>query len=126
MTLITTRATGAERIAIERQRQLVDEGYDDEHDDEHTNFALALAASCYAASAAGTRIFVQNEFATGFVFEDPWPWGNHFDRRPYDSNDVLKEPTDDQAIRMLEKAGALIAAEIDRLLRAREKAEKKA
>lgn len=108
---------GVERIARERARQISEEGYDDVHDDEHGGSEIAMAAACYAASAADKRIYVMEEFAASVSFIDPWPWDERFDNRPYYGN-VLQEPESDaQRIRMLEKAGALIAAEIDRLLR---------
>lgn len=104
--------TGAERIAAERERQIDSEGYTPKNDDEHDGGQLALAAACYASPE---RLYVQREFAAGVSFVDPFP--DHWpDSRPYNGN-VLKDPTDKQAIRLLEKAGALIAAEIDRLLR---------
>jgi len=108
---------GAERIAKERARQISEENYDEWHDDEHDGAEIAMAAACYAASAASSRIYVMKEFAAGVTFDDPWPWDDCYDKRPYDGN-VLREPVSDaQRIRMLEKAGALVAAEIDRLLR---------
>jgi hypothetical protein len=112
--------TGVERIAIERMRQIEVEDFDATHDDEHDGAELALAAACYAASVAHAKIYVRRDFAASVSFSDPWPWEAQFDRRPYDGN-VLKDPDDDQSIRLLEKAGAMIAAEIDRLLRAQEK-----
>lgn len=107
--------TGVERIAAERARQVEKEGWSPEHDDEHDDGSLALAAVCYAAPV---RVYVRQVFAAGESFFDPWPWDEGADRRSYDGN-VLKDPTDDERIRLLEKAGALIAAEIDRLLRAK-------
>ena len=105
--------TGAERIADERQRQIDKEGYKAEHDDEHTDGSLAWAAVCYAAPEA---VYVRRDWATGIHFEDPWPWSDEFDKRSD------RKPTMSQRIRLLEKAGALIAAEIDRLLRERDRA----
>lgn len=116
---------GAERIAKERARQISEEDYDDVHDDEHGGAEIALAAACYAASAANSRIYVMKEYAAGVSFDDPWPWDEGYDKRPYDGN-VLREPVSDaQRIRMLEKAGALVAAEIDRLLRKRMRSDAK-
>lgn len=108
--------TGAERIAAERQRQTEKLGWTPAHDAEHTDRSLALVAVCYAACSAGERAYVRREFAAGVKFIDPWPcsWAPRWDRRPYDGN-VLQVPTLAQRIRMLEKAGALIAAELDRL-----------
>jgi hypothetical protein len=113
--------TGVERIAIERTRQVEKEGYDAAHDDEHGSGDLAVAAACYAAASCGLRIYEKQEFAAGMSFVDPWPWEG-YDARPYDHHGGgFKDPDDDQALRLLEKAGALIAAEIDRVLRARER-----
>ncbi len=106
---------GLERIARERQRQIEKLDWTPEHDDEHEGGELAMAAACYASP---DRIYVQQGFAAGLAFVDPFPWGPSADARPYNGN-VLKSPTDAQRLRLLEKAGALIAAEIDRLLRAK-------
>lgn len=126
---------GAERIAKERARQLTDAcGYDDEKDDVgggwtakhddavHYGGQLALAAACYAAAAASEPIFSERRSVDGVYFVDPFPWSKGGrgapceDARPYNGN-ALRDATDDEAIRLLEKAGALCAAEIDRLLR---------
>ena len=84
--------TGIERIAAERKRQIGVEGWTAEHDSRHLIGELARAAACYALHASGERRV--------FAF---WPWGNEW-----------WKPSKNQ-IRDLEKAGALIAAEIDRL-----------
>jgi hypothetical protein len=104
---------GATRIVDERKRQIEKEGWTPEHDDQHGESELALAAVCYAAPEP---LYVHRSFnvnGSDHHFVDPWPeeWGDIWDKRP------AKKPTDAQRIRMLEKAGALIAAEIDRLLR---------
>lgn len=107
-----TRSTGAERIAAERARQIADEGFDGDHDDENNdNGELALAAICYAAPE---RIYVVDDRGPGISFVDPWPWDRVWDKRS-----ERKKPTTKERLRALEKAGALIAAEIDRLERAR-------
>lgn len=103
---------GVARIAKERKRQTDKLGWSPEHDDAHDGGELAMAAACYAAPE---RLYVRQEFADGLTFVDPFPWPGA-DKRPHNGN-VLKEPTDAQWLRLLEKAGALIAAEIDRLLR---------
>ena len=100
---------GIELIAEERQRQIEVEGWTFEHDSEHWNQSLVKAAACYAL---GTRKFErqfgneQNRITLDFNF---WPW----------SDDSWK-PTPDNRIRELQKAGALIAAEMDRLLNLKE------
>jgi hypothetical protein len=110
---------GAERIRLERERQRTVEGYDAKHDDGHDGEDLAWAASCYAAPE---EIYVEHRYASGVEFSDPFPtgWG---DTRPRNQkNEIICLDTNSKSnrekrIRQLEKAGALIAAEIDRLLR---------
>lgn len=96
--------SGAERIAAERRRQIESEGWTPEHDDKHVQGELARAAAGYALSAAG--------YAKDMVY---WPaWSQEWDKRPGPHASRAEK------IRALEKAGALIAAEIDRLLRLEE------
>ena len=95
--------TGAELIAIERQRQIDEEGYSIEQDvatygQLGREADLPLAASSYAIPADYLD-FNQNGIP------ELWPW-----------SDVFWRPTPDDRIKELTKAGALIAAEIDRLL----------
>lgn len=82
--------TGAERIAAERDRQIVEEHWTAEHDNKHTDGALAHAAAVYASD----RVDIT----------DVWPWP---DEKPKIKDEISN----------LVRAGALIAAEIDRLLR---------
>lgn len=86
--------TGAEMIAAERARQVSGEGYSDAHDDHYTDRELTRAAVAYALGAT------DREDA-----DDYWPRG-WAERKPTDSE-----------IGDLVKAGALIAAEIDRIQR---------
>lgn len=108
---------GIELIAAERQRQIDTEGWTALHDDGHKQGEMAAAAICYAAP---TPVFRIRELSRGFQFTDPWPWDEEWDKRRYDRTGMLllaenyKTP---QRIRNLAKAGALIAAEIDRLQR---------
>lgn len=90
--------TGVELIAAERERQVAEEGWTPEHDDEHTSSELVDAAACYCVSALA-------EF-TDYC----WPWDAEW-----------WKPSPDDRIRELVKAGALIAAEIDRIRRADER-----
>lgn len=92
--------TGIERISKERQRQIEKEGFDDRHDDQYGAWVLSAAAFCYLVSADKPTVFWSSP-------PNEWPW----DRKWW-------KPSSD-AIRNLEKAGALIAAEIDRLERIR-------
>jgi hypothetical protein len=95
--------TGIERIAAERKRQIEEEGFTAEYDDQHEDGGLAKAAASYAYPREGG--FFSRRAAL-------WPWADGWYR-----------PTPDNRIRELEKAGALIAAEIDRLLRKEQKAK---
>ena len=94
--------TGAELIAEERQRQIEVEGWTKEHDAEHTNDSLALAAVCYAIPKE-LRNYSYCPLRKERV-PDLWPWGLE-----------CWKPCPKDRIRELVKAGALIAAEIDRL-----------
>jgi hypothetical protein len=96
---------GAELIKSERQRQIKSEGFDSEHDREYGSNQLTRAAIVY------TKIDKHN---VEDIFKDPlthrWPWGTQW-LKPFSKCD----PTQVDRIRCLTKAGALIAAEIDRL-----------
>ena len=92
---------GIESIAAERKRQIEEEGWTIEHDDEHEDGELAKAASCYAWIAS------QSDKVRDAFGDDPplaWPdqWGIHW----WKPKDLRSD---------LVRAGALIAAEIDRL-----------
>jgi hypothetical protein len=88
--------TGIELIAEERQRQISVEGWTPEHDNKHENGEMAGAAAAYALESTGRNFDEQIAVV--------WPW-----------DDEWWKPGD--RIRDLVKAGALIAAEIDRLQR---------
>lgn len=94
--------TGIEIIADERQRQVVEEGWTSEHDNQHTKNELVRAAVCYAVANEDHM----NEDGEDLIESGYWPW----------HPDWFK-PSPDDRIRELAKAGALIAAEIDRLQR---------
>lgn len=87
---------GVELIAAERERQKAVEGWTEAHDDEHRFGELAEAAVCYAMP---DKLELPG---------DVWP----FDQGWW-------KPTPKDRVRELVKAGALIAAEIDRLERKR-------
>lgn len=94
--------TGSELIAHERLRQIATEGYDPDHDDAHADGELLAAAYCYLlADGPVTTMPPDIAFAVGFT----WPW-DRADFKP-----------EQYQVRNLVKAGALIAAEIDRLQR---------
>lgn len=92
---------GAQSITDERKRQIEVEGWTATRDDEYRGGEMAAAAACYAW-IAGTS---DEDRAFYVPFEQPaegWPWG-----------DEWWKPKDRRAD--LVRAGALIAAEIDRL-----------
>jgi hypothetical protein len=96
---------GIESIAAERKRQVEEEGWSPEHDDSHTLGELALAAALYAipydAEVNGERLIEQDDHIgldIALEIACRWKIKPHADKR-----------------RRMEIAGALIAAEIDRL-----------
>jgi hypothetical protein len=96
--------TGVELIAEERQRQVEEEGWTPEHDDEHIQGMLAVVGGLYAIppqwrDVGGPAVsfdLVELMLQTPVARQ----WWNPKDR-----------------MRDLVRAGALIAAEIDRLQR---------
>lgn len=100
--------TGVELIAIERKRQVEKEGWTVEHDNNHADICLAVAGSSYALDVASNHTGEDKLWKPIYknVSKDVWP----FDEEWF-------KPTPDDPIRQLVKAGALIAAEIDRLNR---------
>lgn len=85
------KSEGVRLIAAERERQVVAEGWTLQHDAGHRADVLARAAACYAIPARLRRL-------------DLWPWESRY-----------WKPSPDDRLCELVKAGALIAAEIDRL-----------
>jgi len=91
---------GIDLIAKERIRQIEEEAWTDYHDDDHLNDELAWAAVCYASPD-----FIFKFDDQGYQV-DPWPWSRIWDKRKSDTR-----------VQQLVKAGAFIAAEIDRIQR---------
>ena len=107
-------ATGIELIAAERERQITELGYTAEHDAEHDDEDLAFAAACYAAPVPIFLMKLEEggdpDRAAGEVkWVEPWPIDWERDRRTYPLAKDLR-------LRQLAKAGALVAAEMDKLL----------
>lgn len=84
---------GAQLISKERNRQLKVEGWSADHDDDHSDGELVDAAVCYARCEDDEKPTPRE-----------WPWDS-----------CWWKPKG--RIRNLVRAGALIAAEIDRLQR---------
>ena len=116
--LMEDTRTGIQRIADERARQIAEEGWTPEHDDEHLQGELALVGALYATPM---RLFEQRRNDDlAVIFCDPWPstWTKRWDKRLVRRDDPpFPNNADIFRIHELEKAGALVAAEIDRLLR---------
>lgn len=93
--IVQTATTGSELIAEERERQIAKEGWTPAHDDTHADGEMGMAALSYILAADYRG---QNP-------EEPltyWPWDRSYFK-------PVADP-----VRNLVKAGALIAAEIDR------------
>ena len=96
--------SGVDLIAAERLRQQRDEGFDAAFDADHDLDELATAAMCYACPPnLDMRQDLTNRHGDP-IPPTEWPW----------NLDSWKPSTDDR-VRELVKAGALIAAEIDRI-----------
>lgn len=95
--------TGLELIAEERQRQIEVEGWTPEHDAEHNQGELANAAALYAMTDE------QREYMN-------YSWGNDMYLTMWAFELSALKFTPEDRIRQLQKAGALIAAEMDRLI----------
>ena len=95
-----SRLNGTDLIAAERLRQIKEEGYSSTRDDEYWDEQLVEAAMVYAVSPYKVN---HKKFCQIF-----WPkdWGKSWYKKHKDHR-----------ITQLIKAGALLAAEIDRLLR---------
>jgi hypothetical protein len=105
-------------VIVERERQVLTEGWTPEHDDEHGDGSLALAAACYAAPMATkgkretvdvsggrgeTPVWGQQSFTVPFLWPESWhaTWWKPKDRR----QDLVR-------------AAALLLAEVERIDRA--------
>lgn len=101
--------SGVVLIADERLRQIEVEDWTPEHDDCHDSACLAVAAACYALNTASRLGRLHGSWKKVYAEQAEKLW-------PFDSDPWWKPSSD--PVRDLVKAGALIAAEIDRLQRA--------
>jgi len=120
--------TGVELIAAERTRQIEKNCFTADHDDRHTDGSIALAAVCFAAPTTIYALEFDDQQNEGRLV-DPWPpgWAKYWDRRPQRDQETLADSpqgfpdpstfTLQERIDLLIRSGALVAAEIDRLLR---------
>lgn len=103
--VVPLKKTGAYLIAEERERQIEALGYTPERDQHYGTGQIARAALCYAMPEAlrnrpGHKRIEKN----GQYVPNEWPFALEY-----------WKPSPNDRIRELQKAGALIAAEIDRL-----------
>lgn len=108
---ITEEGRGVAMIAAERRRQQEVEGYTAVHDDEHVLDELLEAAACYLCC---NRERSAGDFSS--ETDDPppaWPFELEAWKPAHHSSDIKN----------LVRAGALIAAEIDRIVRERVREE---
>lgn len=128
--------TGSELIAAERERQITQEGWTPEHDDQHHHGQLARAAFVYEVAAGMVEKGASTVRIEGALLSS-WPWQREWFKGPqtvkYDGQagarglsdesatagirQVTPEERRQEAIRALEKSGALYLAERDRLQR---------
>lgn len=97
------QSKGVELIAAERQRQIEVEGWTAEHDAQHKNGEIAKAAAAYAICAADNVYPVSRGADMYRFWVSLWPWS----WRWWKPKDRLRD---------LVRSGALLAAEIDRVL----------
>jgi hypothetical protein len=88
-------AAGVALVSAERGRQIAVKGWMPDHDDAHTTRELAYAGDAY----------LQHYLCPSLTVPTIWPW-----------DDDAWNPKPDQ-LRNLVRAGALICAEIDRVIR---------
>ena len=97
---------GAKMILEERLRQIREEGWDADNDDSYRGGELIRAAQAYLMmSSALIRLGPEIPFRATVAGSDWWPW----DERSYNPKADVKKN--------LVWAGALIAAELDRMER---------
>lgn len=98
-------------IALERARQRIGKGYTPEHDDEHRNGSLLHAGVLLALDVAGHEL----KGCDPPNLSGPWPDALCL---------AVREKHAGDDVRRLTIAGAMICAEIDRLIRERDRQPK--
>lgn len=118
ITITVSPTSGVSQIFTERMRQIHKEGFDADHDLEHRLGQLTEAALCYGhVASAEMRGSCAEEWSYDMV-STATLYGGMLCSWPWTEKDW--KPSDDP-IRNLVKAGALIAAEIDRIQRLKPK-----
>jgi len=100
------------RVLTERIRQIQQHGYDSDHDDDHACDEIAALATYYAMPPSARYWDATSTGYGGTLGEAILPEG--WTARPWDGEEAGR-------IRELEKAGALIIAELERLHRAEQR-----
>ena len=95
-------ASAVDLIVAERNRQISHHLWTSSHDDEHQAGEMADAAACYALCKTKRDRVVWNTTLRQLI----WPWAT-----------MWWNPSPEDRVRELVKAGALIVAEIERLHR---------
>ena len=97
---------GSELIVKERQRQMYNLGYNSNHDSWHIQSDLAVFAACYILDVAAKNgeVGIEKQSLYAQLAGELMPFDREYWKPELDP------------IKQLTKAGALIAAEIDRLL----------
>ena len=95
---------GALQILDERNRQVLEEGWTEQHDAEHENGMLTKAAIAYTLAGMYPEDTPGDQSMRETARKYYWPW-------------ISKWWKPKDRVRNLVRAGALIAAEIDRLQR---------
>ncbi len=112
--------SGVNLIQEERNRQITEEGYDWKRDTNYHGEELALAAAVYAIPLNWRGVKAGNQGHTNLQrILWPWEWKSFKPVYTIGRNSTV-EPIGqsiEDRIKELSKAGALIAAEIDRLQR---------
>ncbi|MAO64286.1 MAG: hypothetical protein CL666_04745 [Balneola sp.] len=92
-----------ELVIAERKRQIEKEGWSIEHDDNHTRHELACAGAYYAVPQ-----IVRNHLDDSLIHL--WPW-----------EEEAFKPTPGNRLRELTKATSLLIAEMERIIREKNK-----
>ena len=106
------QTTGADLITAERSRQVRDLGYTASHDDEHDAGVLAMQAAGLLLEPYHLETYTEHsEYSVDL---DPWSLAHKYSPNSCEFKSIMEI---NQRIIQLTMAGALAAAEIDRLKR---------
>lgn len=100
---------GARLITEERRRQILVELFGTTVDDAYDSMVLAAAGTAYALHAIATHADIPDSFKEALLEVAQHLWA--FPAQNF-------KPTEESVVKQLTKAGAMIAAEIDKIQRA--------